>query len=420
MAWNDPQWGKKNDGPPDLDEIWRKFNSRLNRMLGNKPDPVRSITPGTITIVLALLIAIWLGSGFYVVDTGQRGVVLRFGEYIETVQPGPGWHIPWPVESVELVNMQQMRTVEIGYRDNAHNRVPKESLMLTADANIVDLQFAVQYSIRNPENYLFANRSPDEAVRQVAESVMNAIVGRNKMDYVLYQGRSDMADQAAKRIQQILDQYHAGIGISQVTLQNVQPPQEVQSAFDDAVRAGQDRERLKNEAQAYANDVIPKARGVAARLQEEAAGYKQTVIADAQGEADRFSQILAQYSKAPAVTRERMYIDMMQQVLSSSTKVLEDGRKGSSQTIYLPLDKLMQPGTSAPVAAPASAAPAIPAAPAPAPAAAPQPPAAPDTTAQASPVPQAVTVKPDDAAQPPDDSTRSRDFMRNRNREERP
>ena len=419
MAWNDPQWGKKNDGPPDLDEIWRKFNSRLNRMLGNKPDPVRSITPGTITIVLALLLAIWLGSGFYVVDTGQRGVVLRFGQYVDTVQPGPGWHIPWPVESVELVNMQQMRTVEIGYRDNTHNRVPKESLMLTADARIVDLQFAVQYSIRNPENYLFANRSPDEAVRQVAESVMSGIVGRNKMDYVLYQGRSVMADQASKRIQQILDRYQAGIGISQVTLQNVQPPQEVQSAYDDAVRASQDRERLKNEAQAYANDVIPKARGVAARLQEEAAGYKQAVIADAQGEADRFSQILAQYNKAPAVTRERMYIDMMQQVLSSSTKVLEDGRKGGSQTIYLPLDKLMQPGPSAaPVAAPANATPANPVVGAPA--AAPQAPAAPDAAAPTTPASAPATIKLDDTAQPPDDSTRSRDFMRSRNREERP
>ena len=416
MAWNDPQWGKKNDGPPDLDEIWRKFNSRLNRMLGNKPDPVRSITPGTIIIVLTILLAIWLGSGFYVVDTGQRGIVLRFGEYVETVQPGPGWHIPWPVESVELINMQQMRTVEIGYRDNAHNRVPKESLMLTADANIVDLQFSVQYSIINPENYLFSNRSPDEAVRQVAESVMNSIVGQNKMDYVLYQGHGEMADQAAKQIQQVMDRYHAGIHVNQVTLQNALPPQEVQPAFDDAVRASQDRERLKNEAQTYANDVIPKARGVAARLQEEAAGYKQSVIANAQGEADRFSQILAQYNKAPAVTRERMYIDMMQQVLSSSTKVLEDGRKGGNQTIYLPLDKLMEKpaAATAPAVAPpnpvqAGSAPISPV-----------PPAAPDTVPTTTSA-TATPIKPDDnSPQLLEDSTRSRDFMRSRNREERP
>ncbi len=410
MAWNDPQWGKKNDGPPDLDELWRKFNLRLNKMLGNKPEPSRSITPGTITIVLALMVAIWLASGFYIVDAGERGVILRFGRYLETSQPGPGWHAPWPIESVEVVNIQQVRTVEVGYRDNVRNKVLKESLMLTDDENIIDIQFAVQYTLKNPENYLFNNRSPDEAVRQVAESVMSEIVGHSTMDYVLYEGRSEIADRATKRIQQILDLYHTGISVSQVTLQNAQPPQEVQPAFDDAVRASQDRERLKSEGQAYANDVIPKARGVAARLQEEAAGYKQSVIADAQGEADRFRQILAQYNKAPAVTRERMYIDMMQQVLSNSTKVLVDDKKGSGQMLYLPLDKLMQqtaPAAPAPATTPA---PATPVATTPAPSA----PAAAATTSTTE------SGAADNTNGPTDEANRSRDLMRSREREDRP
>ena len=213
--------------------------------------------------------------------------------------------------------------------------------MLTDDENIIDIQFAVQYTLKDPEDYLFNNRSPDDAVRQVAESVMSEIVGKSKMDYVLYEGRADVAARATKQIQDALDRYKTGISISKVTMQNAQPPQEVQGAFDDAVKAGQDRERLKSEGQAYANDVIPKARGMAARLAEEASGYKQSVIANAEGDASRFKQILVEYNKAPAVTRERMYQDMMQQVLSNTTKVLVDSSKGGNNLLYLPLDKLM-------------------------------------------------------------------------------
>ncbi len=410
MAWNDPQWGKKNDGPPDLDEIWRNFNARLNKLFGRKTEPGRGVPPSLFLIVTGVVLAIWLASGFYIVDAGERGVVLRFGRYIETSQPGPGWHLPWPVESVEIVNMEQVRTVEVGYRENVRNKILKESLMLTDDENIVDIQFAVQYTLKNPEHYLFNNRSPDDAVRQVAESVMSQIVGKSQMDYVLYEGRADIAERAAKHIQEILDRYGAGISISRVTLQNAQPPQEVQPSFDDAVKAGQDRDRLKSEGQAYANDVIPKARGVAARLQEEAAGYKQSVIADAQGEADRFRQVLAQYDKAPAVTRERMYLDMMQQVLTHTTKVLVDSGKGSNQMLYLPLDKLLQqtaPAGSAvaPLASPP------PAATAPLPGAADTPKPA-DTTADSTP-------RPDDSSSP-DDMNRTRDAMRSRDREDRP
>jgi membrane protease subunit HflK len=348
MAWNDPQWGKKNEGPPDLDELWRRFTSKLKSLFGGKNTPGGSSGQGGngfgaagLGIVVAIIVAVWLASGFYIVDAGERGVVLRFGKYIETTQPGPNWHLPWPIESVQVVNIEQVRTVEIGYRNNVKSKMLKESLMLTDDENIVDIQFAVQYTLKNPEDYLFYNRSPDDAVRQVAESVMSEIVGKNKMDYVLYEGRADVAARAAKQIQTVLDRYKTGISISQVTMQNAQPPQQVQGAFDDAVKAGQDRERLKSEGQAYANDVIPRARGMASRLTEEAAGYEQSVIANANGDASRFKQILVEYNKAPGVTRERMYQDMMQQILSNTTKVLVDSSKGANNLLYLPLDKLM-------------------------------------------------------------------------------
>ncbi|BBP03461.1 protease modulator HflK [Sulfuriferula plumbiphila] len=346
MAWNDPQWGKKNEGPPDLDELWRRFTARLKGLFGGRKTPGGNSGPNGfgaagLGIVAAIIVAVWLASGFYIVNTGERGVVLRFGKFIETTQPGPNWHLPWPIESVQVVNIEQVRTVEIGYRNNVKNKMLKESLMLTDDENIIDIQFAVQYTLKDPEDYLFNNRSPDDAVRQVAESVMSEIVGKSKMDYVLYEGRADVAARATRHIQDALDRYKTGISISKVTMQNAQPPQEVQGAFDDAVKAGQDRERLKSEGQAYANDVIPKARGMAARLAEEAAGYKQSVIANAEGDASRFKQILVEYSKAPVVTRERMYQDMMQQVLSNTTKVLVDSSKGGNNLLYLPLDKLM-------------------------------------------------------------------------------
>ncbi|MHB1677103.1 MAG: FtsH protease activity modulator HflK [Sulfuriferula sp.] len=343
MAWNDPQWGKKKDGPPDLDEIWRKFNEKLSKLFGGKPSPSgKPFNKAILLVILGIIIAVWLASGFYIVDTGERGVVLRFGKFIETTQPGPNWHLPFPIETATVVNIEQVRTVEIGYRNNVRNKILKESLMLTNDENIIDIQFAVQYTIKNPQDYLFNNRSPDDAVRQVAESVMSEIVGKSQMDYVLYEGRADVAERATKHVQEVLDRYQTGISISKVTLQNAQPPQEVQPAFDDAVKAGQDMERQKSEGQAYANDVIPKARGVAARLAEESDGYKQAVIANAEGDASRFKQILVEYSKAPAVTRDRMYMDTMQQVLSSTSKVLVDSSKGSNNLIYLPLDKLMQ------------------------------------------------------------------------------
>jgi len=351
MAWNDPQWGnngnKKNAGPPDLDDIWRKFNQRLNDMFGGKGAgnaPASGGLPGGggLLLLLGSLVALlWVASGFYIVNQGERGVVLRFGKYVETTDPGPRWHLPWPIESREIVNVDQVRTVEVGYRNVVKNKIVKESLMLTDDENIIDLQFAVQYILKDPVEYLMTNRSPDEAVTGVAETAMREIVGRSKQDFVLYEGRAEIAVYAKKSMQSILDRYKTGISVSQVTLQNIQPPEQVQAAFDDAVKASQDRERLKNEAQAYANNVIPSAQGVASRLLQEAEGYRQAVSASAQGEASRFSQIYTEYKKAPQVTRQRMYLDTMQTVMNNTSKVVVD-QKGGNSLLYLPLDKLQQ------------------------------------------------------------------------------
>lgn len=353
MAWNDPQWGNngnrnKNSGPPDLDELWRRLNERLNGMFGNRnTEGGGGFSSGgagggnLFGLLLGALFLVWVASGFYIVDTGQRGVVLRFGKYIETTEPGPHWHLPWPIESRETVNIDQVRTVEIGYRNNVKSKVLRESLMLTDDENIIDLQFAVQYILKDPEEFLFVNRAPEDTVLQVAETAMREIVGKNRMDFVLYEGRAEIATRAKVLMQQILDRYKTGISISQVTLQNIQPPEQVQAAFDDAVKAGQDRERLKNEAEAYSNDVVPRASGLASRLKEEAAGYKQAVIANAEGDASRFSQIVTEYQKAPQVTRQRMYLDTMQTVMNNTSKVVVD-QKGGNSLLYLPLDKLQQ------------------------------------------------------------------------------
>lgn len=354
MGLNDPQWGKKNNsGPPDLEQLLRNFNNKIESLLGGrggKGDGGGAPGSGggrgsafglSAGLIAAIVVVLWGVSGFYIVDASQRGVVLRFGHYVETTQPGPRWHFPYPIESAEVVNISQVRTVEIGYRDNVKSKILKESLMLTADENIIDIQFAVQYFLKDPGDYLFNNRAPDENVRQAAETAIREMVGKNKMDFVLYEGREQVAASTTKLIQDILDRYKSGILVSKVTMQNAQPPEQVQAAFDDAVKAGQDRERQKNEGQAYANDVIPRAKGAAARLMEEAEGYRQRVIVSAEGDASRFKQVLVEYEKSPVVTRERLYIDMMQQVLTNTSKVMVDQKAGSN-LLYLPLDKLIQ------------------------------------------------------------------------------
>jgi modulator of FtsH protease HflK len=346
-----------NDGPPDLDEILRKLQQKIAALLGFRPRAENKPTPpaggggggghygaamgGGALLVVVLIIAVWLASGFYIVDEGWRGVVLRLGKYLETTMPGPRWHMPYPFESVEVVNVAGVRTVEVGYRGNPKNKQPQEALMLTDDENIVDVQFAIQYTLKSPEDYLFNNKDPGDNVRQAAETAIREVVGKSKMDFVLNQGRSEVSSRVKGIMQHILDRYKTGIFITTVNLQGIQAPEQVQAAFEDVVRAGQDRERFKNEGQAYANDVVPKARGIAARLIEEANGYRQSVTATAQGDAARFKQILAEYEKAPGVTRERIYLDTIQQVLAATSKVIVDQKSGSN-LLYLPIDRLMQ------------------------------------------------------------------------------
>lgn len=356
MSLNDPQWGRKGggNGPPDLDELWRNFNQKLNGMFGRKggggpssvqPPSMRQIGGGA-GLAVALVLVLWLASGFYTVDEKARGVVFTFGKYSELTSPGLRWRLPIPFQSHEIVNLSQVRTVEVGYRNTVKTKVLKESIMLTDDENIIDIQFAVQYTLKDPLDYLFNNKRPDDTVLQAAETAFREVVGASKMDFVLYEGREQVATEAQKLIQQILDRYKTGIAISRVTMQNAQPPEQVQAAFDDAVKAKQDLERQKNEGQAYFNDVVPKARGAASRLTEEAQGYRQRVLANAEGEASRFKQVLAEYNKAPQVTRDRMYIETVQQIMSSSSKILLDARSGGN-LLYLPLDKIMQMTTGA-------------------------------------------------------------------------
>jgi membrane protease subunit HflK len=394
MSLNDPQWGKRSNssGPPDLDEIWRNVNRRMNELFGRRretPDGGGDggggmrVPMGGAGMLIVLVVVIWLASGFYIVDEGRRGVVTRFGKYTETTQPGPRWHLPFPIEGVELVDFSQVKTIEVGYRNTPKNKIDKEAVMLTDDENIIDIQFAVQYNLKSAEDYVFNNRRPDQIVAYVAEAAIREVVGKANMDFALYEGREQIAKQTEQLMQQNLDRYGTGVFVQKVTLQNVQPPDKVQAAFDDAVKAGQDRERLKNEGQAYANDVVPRARGMAARLLEEANGYKSEVEQRAQGDAQRFNQVLVEYQKAPGVTRERLYLDAMQSVLGNSSKVLVDQKSGS--LLYLPLDRLIQQSPQSPGGA-----------------------SAPD-----------VTVAPPRAAASADgsmplDSSRSRDALRNR------
>lgn len=359
MSTNDPQWGgrRKTDGPPDLDEIWKNVNRRLNDLFGRKggngneppssPDPRPSLPIGGMGLLIGLIVLVWLLSGFYIVNEGRQGVVFRFGKHAETTKPGLRWHLPYPIESVEIVYPAEVKTVKVGYRNDVKNKDLRESLMLTDDENIVDIQFAVQYELKSAEDYLFFNRSVDDAVKQVAETAIREIVGKNKMDFVLYEGKDQIADRTRKLMQQILDRYRTGVNVLNVTIQNVQPPEQVQASFEDAVKASQDRERQKNEGQAYYNDLVPKARGFAARLTEEASGYSQAVVANAEGEASRFRQILAEYNKAPSVTRDRLYLEAIQSVLGNTSKVLID-QKGGNNLLYLPLDKLLRQSDSGP------------------------------------------------------------------------
>jgi len=371
----------KPGGPPDLDELWRDFNDKIAGIFGGKKKPGGSpsqpankpystdIPPpsqrgggngggnggmsapnfnftnpfgskASILISAVAVFLIWICSGFFIIQEGQAGVVLTFGKYADTARPGINWRMPWPIQSDETVNLSGVRSVEVGRPVLIKATNQKDSSMLTEDENIIDVRFAVQYRLKDPTDYLFNNRDPDAAVIQAAETSVREIVARSKMDTVLYEGREKIGIDLANSIQKILDSYKSGIFVTSVTVQNVQPPEQVQAAFDDAVKAGQDQERLKSEGQAYANDIIPRAKGTAARLIQEAEGYKARVVATAEGDATRFKQILVEYSKAPQVTRDRMYIDSMREMYNNVTKILVDTTKSNS-LLYLPLDKIV-------------------------------------------------------------------------------
>ena len=349
-----------NQGPPDLDELWRDFNRKLGGLFGGpksggnpsggnqggngggfQPDMKNAgMGVGLIAIVAFL---IWMGTGFFIVQEGQQAVITRFGRFHATVGAGFNWRLPYPIERHEIVVVTQIRSVEVGRDVIIKATGLRDSAMLTQDENIVEIRFAVQYRLSDARAYLFESKDPAAAVVQAAETAVREVVGNMKMDMALAEERDQIGPRVRALMQSILDRYKVGVEVVAINLQQsgVRPPEQVQAAFDDVLKAGQERERAKNEAQAYANDVIPRAVGSASRLKEEADAYKARIIAQAQGDAERFSSVLTEYQKAPQVTRDRMYLDAMQQIYANTTKVLVDSRQGSN-LLYLPLDKIMQ------------------------------------------------------------------------------
>ena len=371
-----PQPQGSNQGPPDLDELWRDFNRKLSGLFGGKnasnrgrsnnggnggsggngggfqPD-MKSAGIGA-SLIAGVAVLIWLGTGFFIVQEGQQAVITQFGKYNSTVGAGFNWRLPYPVQRHELVVVTQIRSVDVG-RDTVIKATGlRESAMLTLDENIVEIKFAVQYRLSDARAYLFESKDPANAVVQAAETAVREVIGKMKMDSALSDERDQIAPRVRTLMQTILDRYKVGVEVVGINLQQsgVRPPEQVQAAFDDVLKAGQERERSKNEAQAYANNVIPRAVGSASRLKEESEAYKAQVVAQAQGDAQRFKSVLTEYQKAPQVTRDRMYIDTMQQVYSNVTKVMVESRQGSN-LLYLPLDKIMQMTGQSGSAAPA-------------------------------------------------------------------
>jgi membrane protease subunit HflK len=388
MSQNDPQWGRGggsgepgegqrphrrpdgHEGPPDLEELWRELNRRLGGLFGSSGgggggDGGSEMWRAVLGVgaVLAAILIIWMSTGFYIVQEGQVAVVTTFGRFDSIAASGFRWRAPWPIQSHQIVDVFSQREIEVGTKARSQDRL-KEALMLTDDENIVDMQFKVQYRIKSgvdgARDFVFGSRfapdgDPAAVVLQVAESAMREVVGHRKMDSVLYESRQQIIDEVRTRMQDMLDRYDTGIMVSAVAIQNAQPPEQVQAAFIDAVQAGQDRQRQINEGQAYANDVVPRARGTASRLIQEAEGYRTKTVETASGDAARFRQVLGEYVKAPGVTRERLYLDTMQQIFANTTKVLVDVRS-SSPLLYLPLDKLLQQAAGESSGRPAGAA----------------------------------------------------------------
>ena len=353
-----------NQGPPDLDELWRDFNRKLSGLLSGVKNAKRGNSGGGsggddgsgggfqpdmksagigISLIMGVVVLIWLGTGFFIVQEGQQAVITQFGKYKSSVGAGFNWRLPYPIQRHELIFVTQIRSVDVG-RDTVIKATGlRESAMLTEDENIVEIKFAVQYRLSDARAFLFESKNPSEAVVQAAETAVREVVGKMRMDSALSEERDQIAPRVRALMQKILDRYKVGIEVVGINLQQggVRPPEQVQAAFDDVLKAGQERERAKNEAQAYANDVVPRAVGSASRLKEEADAYKSKIVAQAAGDAQRFKSVLAEYQKAPQVTRDRMYLDSMQQIYSNVTKVLVDSKQGSN-LLYLPLDKVMQ------------------------------------------------------------------------------
>lgn len=379
---NDPRWGRgedKNDGqrsegnkgpnqgPPDLDELWRDFNRKLGGLFGGRrgggghgggngnfqPDMKSAgVGAGLIAIVV---VVIWMGTGIFIVQEGQQAVITRFGKYSATVGAGFNWRLPYPIERHETVQVTQIRSVDVG-RDNVIRATGlKESAMLTEDENIVEIKFAVQYRLNDARAWLFESKNPQEAVVQAAETAVREVVGKMRMDLALADERDQIGPRVRTLMQQILDRYRIGVEVVGINLQQggVRPPEQVQAAFDDVLRAGQERERAKNEAQAYANDVVPRAVGAASRLTQEAEAYKARIVARAQGDGQRFKSLLTEYQRAPQVTRDRLYLESMQEIYANVTKVMVESRAGGNM-LFLPLDKIMQQVAAGGVVAPST------------------------------------------------------------------
>jgi len=355
-------------GPPDLDELWRDFNAKLAGLFGNKNGgsqppsgdggsngPDFKAARFGVGVIGAVVLAIWLSTGFFIVQEGQQAVITQFGRYHSTVGAGFNWRLPYPFQRHELVFVTQIRSVDVGRDNIVKSTGLRESAMLTEDENILEIKFAVQYRLTDARAYLFETKNPTDTVVQAAETAVREVVGKMKMDAAMSEERDQIGPRIRTIMQAILDQYKVGVEVVGINLQQggVRPPEQVQAAFDDVLKAGQERERAKNEAEAYANDVVPRAVGAASRLKQEADGYKARIVAQAEGDAQRFKSLVGEYQKAPQVMRDRLYIDAMQQIYSNTTKVLVDTKQGSN-LLYLPLDKIIQQSSQANGAAPAA------------------------------------------------------------------
>ncbi|WP_295446959.1 FtsH protease activity modulator HflK [uncultured Thiodictyon sp.] len=353
MAWNEPGGGNKDpwsgksggdQGPPDLDEVVRKLQEKLGGLFGgNKPGGNGGAGGGGfklaggglgargVGIVVAVLVLIWLATGIYIVGPAERGVVLRFGKYLDSTDPGPHWIIPYPIETVEKVNVDEVSSFS------------HEAAMLTKDENIVDVELTVQSLIQDPAQYLFQDQNPGRSIKDATETVVRKTIGGSKLDFILTDGREAIETTIRERVQELMNLYKTGLKVTSVNMQPAKPPEQVKEAFDDAIKAREDKQRSENQAEAYSNQILPQARGEAARITADAKAYRDKVIAESEGEAARFTSVLTAYQKAPGVTRERLYLDTMEQVFSGTNKVMLDVKEGgNSSLLYLPLDQLMR------------------------------------------------------------------------------